>query len=124
MLAAGPDGKPRPERGSAFVVPATSVITAYEYTPDIGDSDEELVFSPWGTLEADPFTGRTQTPGVFAGGDAVSAAKSAIHAIAGGSAPRWPSAPGSPATTSTSSRPTSPSMPACPTSSSSTTPTG
>ena len=80
----GPDGKLRPERGSTFVVAATSVITAADYTPDVGDSDEELGFSPWGTLEADQFTGRTQTAGVFAGGDAVSATKSAIHAVAGG----------------------------------------
>ena len=80
----GADGKARPARGSSFVVPATSVITAFEYSPDVGDSDEELGFSAWGTLEADPFTGRTKTAGVFAGGDAVSAAKSAIHAVAGG----------------------------------------
>ena len=80
----GPDGKLRPERGSAFVVAATSVITAADYTPDVGDSDEELGFSPWGTLEADQFTGRTRTAGVFAGGDAVTATKSAIHAVAGG----------------------------------------
>jgi formate dehydrogenase major subunit len=83
-LSAGADGKLRPAKGSAFVVPATSVITAFEYTPDVGDSDEELDFSAWGTLEANPFTGRTQTPGVFAGGDAVTAAKSAIHAVASG----------------------------------------
>ncbi len=83
-VSAGADGKLHPERGSAFVVPATSVIVAHDYTPDVGDSDEELGFTPWGTLEADPFTGRTQTPGVFAGGDAVSAAKSAIHAVAAG----------------------------------------
>ncbi len=83
-VSAGPDGKLRPERGSAFTVPATNVIVAHDYTPDVGDSDEELGFTPWGTLQADPFTGRTQTPGVFAGGDAVSAAKSAIHAVAAG----------------------------------------
>ncbi len=83
-LTAGADGKLAPQKGSAFTVAATTVITAIEYTPDVGDSDEELSISSWGMLEADPFTGRTQTPGVFAGGDAVTAAKSAIHAVAGG----------------------------------------
>ncbi len=83
-LTAGPDGKLRAERGSSLVVTAGTVITAADYTPDVGDSDDELGFTPWGTLEADQFTGRTQTPGVFAGGDAVSASKSAIHAVAAG----------------------------------------
>jgi len=66
------------------VVAATTVISAVDFTPEVGDSDEELAFSPWGTLEANHFTGRTSTTGVFAGGDAVTAAKSAIHAVASG----------------------------------------
>jgi formate dehydrogenase major subunit len=83
-LVTDSDGSSRPERGSSFEVAANTVLWAVDYEPDVGDSDEELVFSPWGTLEADPFTGRTSTAGVFAGGDAVTAAKSTIHAVAGG----------------------------------------
>ena len=121
-VAPGPDGKLRPERGSAFVVPATSVITAPDYTPDVGDSDEELGFSAWGTLEADPFTGRTQTPGVFAGGDA-GVGRQVGDPRGRGRQARRPGdrAPGLPATTSTRSKPTWRSTPACPISSSSTT---
>ena len=77
-------GKPREQRGSRFDVPATTVISAVAYVPDLGESDDELTLSAWQTLEANYYTGRTATPGVFAAGDAVTGAKSAIHAIAGG----------------------------------------
>ena len=82
--ARAPTASCGPSAARSFVVTAGTVITAADYTPDVGDSDDELGFTPWGTLEADQFTGRTQTPGVFAGGDAVSASKSAIHAVAAG----------------------------------------
>ncbi len=82
-LVPGKDGKPHAERGSGFTVGATTVIVAQEFTPDVGD-EEDVQLSPWGTLEANHFTGRTATEGVFAAGDAVTAAKSAIHAVAGG----------------------------------------
>jgi NADPH-dependent glutamate synthase beta subunit-like oxidoreductase/pyruvate/2-oxoacid:ferredoxin oxidoreductase beta subunit/NAD-dependent dihydropyrimidine dehydrogenase PreA subunit len=71
-------------KGSRFDVAAGTVISAVAYVPEIGDSNEEVAMSAWHTLEANHFTGRTSTPGVFAAGDAVTGAKSAIHAIAGG----------------------------------------
>ena len=77
-------GRTREIRDSRFDVPATTVISAVSYVPDLGDADEELGLSAWHTLEADPHTGRTATPGVFAAGDAVTGARSVIHAVAAG----------------------------------------
>ena len=83
-VKAGKDGKPRPEKGSAFSVAGTTVISALDYTPELADDDDELKLSAWGTVDANPFTGRTWQKGVFAGGDAVTATKSVIHAVGAG----------------------------------------
>jgi len=77
-------GRTREIKDSRFEVPATTVISAVSYVPDLGDSGEEVALSSWNTLEANYYTGRTTTPGVFAAGDAVTGARSVIHAVAAG----------------------------------------
>ena len=77
-------GKTRELKGSRFEHPATTVITALSYRPDLGDNADELTVSSWDTLEANHYTGRTTRAGVFACGDAVTGARSVIHAVAGG----------------------------------------
>ena len=77
-------GRTREIKGSAFEVPATTVISAVSYVPDLGDAAEELALSSWNTLAANRFTGRTASDGVFAAGDAVTGARSVIHAVAAG----------------------------------------
>ncbi len=65
-------------------LPARTVLWAQGYALDAEGLEEELTLSPWDTLQADPFTGRTSQEGVFAGGDAVTGAKAAIHGVAAG----------------------------------------
>ena len=83
-LAAGAKGKLKEVKGSRFDLAATTVISAVSYVPDLGDSSDEVNLSSWEMLEANYYTGRTSNAGVFAAGDAVTGAKSAIHAVAGG----------------------------------------
>ena len=70
-------------RGSRFEVAAATVVMATGYAPRLGDSAEYIAVSH-ARLEADPHTGRTADPGVFAAGDAVERTASVIHAVAGG----------------------------------------
>jgi formate dehydrogenase major subunit len=77
-------GRTKEVKGSRFEVKAATVISAVSYEPDLGDSGDELALSAWNTLEANYFTGRTATEGVFAAGDAVTGSRSVIHAVAGG----------------------------------------
>ena len=83
-LEMGADGKPAEARGSRFELRADTVVSALSYVPDLGESQDEMTLSAWNTLEANYYTGRTKADGVFAAGDAVTGAKSAIHAVAGG----------------------------------------
>ncbi len=71
-------------KAAARDVPARTVLWAQGYTPDAETIEGELSLSSWSTLEANPFTGRTSQEGVFAGGDAVTGAKAAIHGVAAG----------------------------------------
>jgi len=65
--------RPIPIEGSNFTVEADTVILALGYWPDpiIGDTTPNLETHKWGLIVADPDTGATSRPGVFAGGDAV-----------------------------------------------------
>jgi glutamate synthase (NADPH/NADH) small chain len=65
--------RPIPIEGSNFTVEADTVILALGYWPDpiIGDTTPGLETHKWGLIVADPETGATSRPGVFAGGDAV-----------------------------------------------------
>jgi len=82
-LQPGTDGKLNEVKGSRFELKADAVVSALNYVPDLGE-EGELKLSAWNTLEANHYTGRTKVDGVFAAGDAVTGAKSAIHAVAGG----------------------------------------
>ena len=83
-LEADASGKLVEAKGSRFELKADVVISALSFATDLGEGDDELTLSAWNTLEANHYTGRTKSEGVFAAGDAVTGAKSAIHALAGG----------------------------------------
>ena len=72
------------ERGSGFDVGATTVIVAQEFTPDVGDEDD-LQLSPAGARSR-PTTSPAARPTRACSPPATRspAAKSAIHAVAGG----------------------------------------
>jgi glutamate synthase (NADPH/NADH) small chain len=78
--------RPVPIEGSNFTVPATTAILALGYWPDptIGESTPGLATRKWGLIEADPETGVTSLPGVFAGGDAISGPDLVVTAVRGG----------------------------------------
>jgi putative selenate reductase len=82
-------GRPRPEPSGApdEVLPADTIIVAVGQELQASFLDGAGVRRRRdGTLEADPATGETSVPGLFAGGDAVRGASSVIKAIADGRA--------------------------------------
>jgi formate dehydrogenase major subunit len=87
--------RPVPIEGSEKVIEVDNVIAAIGQVPDLAaindtaeadDSSMEarLELTRWGTIVADEITGATSVPGVFAGGDVVTGAATAIEAIAAG----------------------------------------
>ncbi|MFC2031517.1 NAD(P)-binding protein [Chloroflexota bacterium] len=77
--------RPLPVEGSEFILDVDMVIPAIGQMPDLDFLDfAELQVTRWGTLVADPDTLATGSPGLFAGGDAVSGPATAIEAIAAG----------------------------------------
>ncbi|MER3459460.1 MAG: dihydropyrimidine dehydrogenase, partial [Chloroflexota bacterium] len=68
-------GRPRPVpiEGSNFLMDVDTVVLALGYWPDplIGETTPGLETHDWGLIKADPQTGATSRPGVFAGGDNV-----------------------------------------------------
>lgn len=68
-------GRARPVKieGSEYTVPADTVILALGYWPDetLGKTTESLETHGWGLITADPETGKTSLPNVWAGGDNV-----------------------------------------------------
>ncbi len=81
--------RPVPVEGSNFVMDVDWVIAAIGQKPDLefAGKDEKLVnvkLTKWGTLEIRPDIMDTNIPGVFAGGDVVLGAATAIEAIADG----------------------------------------
>jgi glutamate synthase (NADPH/NADH) small chain len=78
--------RPVPIQGSNFTVPATTAILALGYWPDptIGETTPGLATRKYGLIEANPETGETSLPGVFAGGDAVSGPDLVVTAVRGG----------------------------------------
>ena len=65
--------RPIPIEGSNFILEADVAVLAIGYWPDetIGKTTPGLKTHKWGLIVADPETGETTRPGVFAGGDAV-----------------------------------------------------
>jgi glutamate synthase (NADPH) small chain len=78
--------RPVPVEGSDFVVEADTVIIAIGNSPNplIPQSTPDLETGRWGTVNADPETGATSKPGVYAGGDIVTGAATVILAMGAG----------------------------------------
>ena len=77
--------KPVAVPGSEFVIPVDAAILAVGQTFEPASlADSGLRFDRAGTMVADPETGHTDRPKVFAGGDAVTGPGIAIEAVAAG----------------------------------------
>ncbi|MGA9533707.1 MAG: FAD-dependent oxidoreductase, partial [Anaerolineales bacterium] len=78
--------RPVPIEGSNFTVPADTVVLALGYWPDetIGKSTPKLETHDWGLIVADPETGATTRPAVYAGGDAVTGPDLVVTAMRAG----------------------------------------
>ncbi|HOD92992.1 MAG TPA: NADPH-dependent glutamate synthase [Clostridia bacterium] len=84
----GPDGRRRPVTipGSEYILDATSVIIAIGTSPNplIKSTTKGLDTNKWGCIVADPETGQTSIPYIFAGGDVVTGAATVILAMGAG----------------------------------------
>jgi NADPH-dependent glutamate synthase beta subunit-like oxidoreductase/coenzyme F420-reducing hydrogenase delta subunit/NAD-dependent dihydropyrimidine dehydrogenase PreA subunit len=82
------DGRRRPEPvdGSEYHVAVDAVITAISQEPDLSflGAKHTMNVTRWHTLTVDRDTLQTDTPGVFAGGDAVTGPNTVIDAISAG----------------------------------------
>ena len=76
--------RPVPVPGSNHTVPADLLITAVGQQPDVSCIDDPGLVGARDRIKADPQTGATDMDFVFAGGDCVSGAATAIEAIAAG----------------------------------------
>lgn len=78
--------RPVPVEGSEYVIDANTIVPAISQGADLKFFPENLgiKISRWNTLDVDEWTGETNIPGVFAGGDVVSGPDIAIRAVAGG----------------------------------------
>jgi NADPH-dependent glutamate synthase beta subunit-like oxidoreductase/ferredoxin len=75
--------RPIPEAGSELEVECDSVIAALGQRPDLSflEGQRGIEVTRWGTILADERTCATSLPGVFAAGDVVSGAATAVEAI-------------------------------------------
>ena len=78
--------RPVPVEGETVDIPVDVAIVAIGNTPNplIHKTAPDLEQTPWGTLVADPETGATPKPGVFAGGDIVTGGATVILAMGAG----------------------------------------
>jgi len=78
--------RPVPIEGSNFIVEADTAILALGYWPDpiIGETTPDLETHKWGLFVADPDTGATSRPGVYAGGDDVTGPDLVVTAMVAG----------------------------------------
>jgi len=78
--------RPVPIEGSNFIYDADTAVLALGYWPDpvIGETTPELETHKWGLIVADPETGATTRPGVYAGGDDVTGPDLVVTAMAAG----------------------------------------
>ena len=78
--------RPEPVAGSEFVLPVDTVIAAIGQRPEAGPvaGESELRTERGGTIVVEPDSWQTDMKGVFAGGDCVSGAATAVEAIAAG----------------------------------------
>lgn len=78
--------RPMPVKGSEFEIEADIIISAISQEPDLSflHKDHGLKISKWNSFVVDEATMRTNRPGVYAGGDAVTGPSTVIEAIAAG----------------------------------------
>jgi glutamate synthase (NADPH/NADH) small chain len=78
--------RPVPIQGSEFQMETDLVIVAVGSgaNPLLTQSTDDLKLNKWGYIEADPDTGKTSKPGVWAGGDIVTGAATVILAMGAG----------------------------------------
>lgn len=78
--------KPIPVAGSEFELPVDTVVMAVGQgaNPVLTSTAPDLKINKWGNIVADPETGATNLPGVFAGGDIVSGGATVILAMGAG----------------------------------------
>lgn len=78
--------RPVPIKGSEFVIDCDMVIPALgnQANPLLTSSMKGLELNKWGNIVADPETGATNLPGVYAGGDIVTGAATVIQAMGAG----------------------------------------
>ncbi len=78
--------RPVPIEGSNFILEADTAVLAVGYWPDpvIGETTPQLETHKWGLIVADPQTGATTRPGIFAGGDAVTGPDLVVTAMVAG----------------------------------------
>ncbi|UCD99221.1 MAG: NAD(P)-dependent oxidoreductase [Chloroflexota bacterium] len=81
-------GRRRPVavEGSNFLVEANTAVLALGYWPDpvIGETTPELKTHKWGLIVADPESGATTRPGIYAGGDGVTGPDLVVTAMVAG----------------------------------------
>jgi heterodisulfide reductase subunit A len=79
--------RPIPIEGSEHDLPFDMVLSAIGQQPDLDYLEHgigEISLSPWGTLDVDAETYRTDVPGLFAGGDAVTGPTTVVSAMGTG----------------------------------------
>ena len=78
--------RPVPVEDSNFIVEADTAVLALGYWPDpiIGETTPDLKTHKWGLIVADPRTGATTRPGVYAGGDDVTGPSLVVTAMVAG----------------------------------------
>ncbi len=78
--------RPVPVEGSEFLIEADCAIEAIGQGSNkvLLSTFPEMKLNKWGYIEADPKTGATSVPGVFAGGDIVTGAATVILAMGAG----------------------------------------
>jgi NADPH-dependent glutamate synthase beta subunit-like oxidoreductase len=76
--------RPVPIQGSEYVIEVGTIIIAIGQFPNTGFLPETIEITEKRTIAADPFTLETSSPGIFAGGDAVSGASTFMDAIMAG----------------------------------------
>ncbi|MDR0649600.1 MAG: NADPH-dependent glutamate synthase [Synergistaceae bacterium] len=78
--------RPVPVEGSGFFIDADTAIEAIGQAANkvLLATFPELKLNKWGYIEADPKTGATSVPGVYAGGDIVTGAATVILAMGAG----------------------------------------
>lgn len=77
--------RPVPKLGSEFILEADTVVLALGYRPD-PELTQALDIAKDGLIKADPQTGRTGRPRLWAGGDIISGPASVVEAMRAGKA--------------------------------------